>query len=157
MGASVASGANGTDIVFRILVNATNCSSLETDGFDGLGSEGVDLLDGPMFYGYTGSWEEFHMAARADVWVPEGTHRVLFCADSDFFNLNYLRFFTPMPTPAPTPVPSPAPTNAPSVPDDDGVDTKWIYISVSQACCFFFFVASKCGIEFFMPPELLFL
>lgn len=136
VGASVASGANGT-IVFRILVNATNCSSIDTDGFDGLGSEGVDLLDGPVYSDFTDSWEAFYLAAREDIWVPEGTHRVFFCSDSALFNLNYLRFYTPMPTPAPTPVPSPAPTNAPTLPDDDGVDTKWIYISVSHPSVFF--------------------
>lgn len=131
VGASVASGSNGTLIEFRILVNATNCSSAETDGFDGLGSEGVDLLNGPVRHGYTGSWEAFEVASKPDVFVPEGNHRVLFCADGGIFNLNYLWFWTPNPTPAPTPVPSPAPTGAPQASSNVGIDNKWIYISVS--------------------------
>ena len=110
VGASVAVGFNGSSISYRLLVNATNCSSAETDGYDGLGSVGVDLLNGPVQYEYTGSWEAFEMAMKEEVWVPQGEHRVLFCADSGLFNLNYLRFWTPTPTPAPTPVPSPAPT-----------------------------------------------
>lgn len=130
VGASVASGINGSTIEFRLLVNATNCSSPETDGFNGLG-DGIDLLGGPVMHGDTGSWEAFEMATREEVWVPKGDHRVLFCSDSDFFNLNYLRIWTPAPTPAPTQVPTPAPTPAPQVPGDDGDDTKWIYISVS--------------------------
>lgn len=130
----MAVGVNGSSISYRLLVNATNCSSAETDGYDGLGSVGIDLLNGPVYYEYTGSWEAFEMAMREEVWVPQGEHRVLFCADSGLFNLNYLRFWTPTPTPAPTPVPSPAPTAAPQVPSDEGSDTKWIYISVSQSC-----------------------
>lgn len=136
VGASVAVGVNGSSISYRVLVNATNCSSAETDGYDGLGSVGVDLLNGPVYYEYTGSWEAFEMAMREDVWVPQGEHRILFCADSGLFNLNYLRFWTPTPTPAPTPVPSPAPTAAPQVPSEEGDDTKWIYISVSQSVWF---------------------
>lgn len=119
---------------FRILVNATNCSTTDSDGYDGLGSQGVDLLDGPVYFGYTGGWEAFQMASREQVWVPQGTHRVLFCSDSGLFNMNYLRFWTPMPTPAPTQVPTPVPTLAPQVQSDDGVGTKWIYVSVSVAC-----------------------
>ncbi|CAN0402884.1 unnamed protein product, partial [Laminaria digitata] len=136
VGASVAIGINGSSISYRVLVNATNCSSADTDGYDGLGSAGVDLLNGPVSYEYTGSWEAFEMAMKEDVWVPQGEHRVLFCADSGLFNLNYLRFWTPTPTPAPTPVPSPAPTAAPQVPSDEGDDSKWIYISVSLFCLY---------------------
>ncbi|CAN0582036.1 unnamed protein product, partial [Ectocarpus sp. 12 AP-2014] len=91
VGASVASGLNGTTVQFRILVNATNCSSAATDGLNGLGDTGVDLLNGPLFAGYTGSWEAFEMVYKEEVYVPEGTHRVLFCADDGIFNMNFLR------------------------------------------------------------------
>lgn len=131
VGASVASGLNGSTTEFRILVNATNCSSPDTDGLNGLGDEGVDLLNGPLSSGWTGSWEAFETVYKEEVYVREGTHRFLFCADRGAFNLNYLRVWTPMPTPAPTIAPTIAPTPAPQVPSDDGVDTKWIYIGVS--------------------------
>ncbi|CAM9938987.1 unnamed protein product [Ectocarpus sp. 8 AP-2014] len=136
VGASVASGLNGTTVQFRILVNATNCSSAATDGLDGLGDTGVDLLNGPLFAGYTGSWEAFEMVYKEEVYVPEGTHRVLFCADDGIFNMNFLRVWTPTPTPAPTMAPTVALTAAPVVPSDDGVDTKWIYIGVAGAVVF---------------------
>lgn len=150
VGASIASGSNGTNVQFRLLVNATNCSSAETDGFDGLGSAGVDLLGGPVSQGFTGSWEAFQMAYKEDVWVPQGNHRVLFCADTGLFNLNYLRFWTPTPTPAPTPSPSPAPTAAPQVPSSDGLDTKWIVMSVSlPISCFSGFVPVWCCFRYY--------
>lgn len=132
VGASVASGLNGTTVEFRILVNATNCSTPATDGFDGLGGEGVDLLNGPLLGGFTGSWEAFEMISKEEVYVPQGTHRFLFCSDAGVFNLNFLRVWTPAPTLAPTMAPTVAPTPAPTAPSDDsGVDTKWIYIGVS--------------------------
>lgn len=130
--ASVASGANGRVNTFRILANATNCSSGDTDGFDGMGTDGVDLLNGPVTFDWTGSWEAFETAGQEDVWVPQGTHRLLFCADSDEFNLNYIRIYTPIPTPAPTPVPTMAPTFAPTVPEDSASQYTWIYIAVSK-------------------------
>lgn len=128
--ASVASGNDGSENTFRILANATNCSSPDTDGLDGMGS-GVDLLNGPHTFGYTGSWEAFSQAGAEGVWVPAGNHRILFCADSEAFNLDYLRFYTPTPTPAPTPVPTRSPTMAPVVPDATGGRFTWVYISVS--------------------------
>lgn len=130
MAASIASGEANTSIEFRILVNASNCSLPETDGFNGLGAEGVDLLDGPLTYTETGSWEAFELMMKSDVWVPQGDHRVMFCADSGSFNLNYLWFFTPNPTPAPTPSPTPVPTAAPQVPSKKKPDTDWIYAAV---------------------------
>ena len=130
VGASIASGLNGTSVEFRVLVNATNCSTPDTDGFDGLGDLGVDLLNGPLLGGYTGSWEAFEMIVKEEVYVPEGTHRFLFCADDGVFNLNFLRVWVPEPTLAPTMAPTPAPTPAPVAPSDDGFDTKWIYIGV---------------------------
>ncbi|CAM9253362.1 unnamed protein product [Ectocarpus fasciculatus] len=136
VGASVASGLNGTTVQFRVLVNATNCSSAATDGLDGLGDTGVDLLNGPLFAGYTGSWEAFEMVYKEEVYVPEGTHRFLFCADDGIFNMNFLRVWTPTPTPAPTMAPTVAPTPAPVAPSNDGGDTKWIYIGVAGAVVF---------------------
>eukprot|EP00903_Cladosiphon_okamuranus_P010049 g9528.t1 len=136
VGASIASGLNGTTIEFRILVNATNCSTASTDGFDGLGDEGVDLLNGPLLGGYTGSWEAFETVAREEVYVPQGTHRFLFCSDAGVFNVNYLRVWTPRPTLAPTMAPTLAPTPAPMAPGDGGFDTKWIYIGVGTAVVF---------------------
>ncbi|CAM9866586.1 unnamed protein product, partial [Hapterophycus canaliculatus] len=134
VGASIASGHNGTSIDFRLLVNATNCSTISTDGMNGLGDEGVDLLNGPLSHGYTGSWEAFEEVFKDDVFVPQGTHRFLFCADAGLFNLNYLRVWTPMPTPAPTMAPTVAPSPAPTVlSDDGGLGTRWIYIGVSDA------------------------
>lgn len=133
VGASIASGLNGTSVDFRLLVNATNCSTVDTDGMNGLGDDGVDLLNGPLSLGYTGSWEAFDEVYKEEVFVPQGTHRVLFCADSGVFNLNYLRVWTPAPTPAPTMAPTIAPTPAPTVASDDdgGLGTRWIYIGVS--------------------------
>ena len=125
MGASIASGLNGSTTEFRILVNATDCS--------GLGDEGVDLLNGPLFGEFTGSWEAFVTVYKEEVYVPEGTHRFLFCADGGVFNMNYLRVWTPAPTLAPTMAPTVAPTPAPQAPKDDSIDTKWIYIGVSRA------------------------
>ena len=130
-GASIASGAENVTIEFRILVDADNCSLPETDGFNGLGTEGFDLLDGPLSLTETGSWEAFVLASKEDVWVEEGEHRLLFCADSGMFNLNYLWFFTPNPTPSPTPAPTLAPTPAPQVPSDPGPNIDWIYLAVS--------------------------
>lgn len=134
MGASIASGFNGTEIEFRLLANATNCSSIDTDGMNGLGDDGVDLLNGPLSLGFTGSWEAFEEVYKEDVFVPLGTHRLLFCADSGVFNLNYLRVWTHVPTPAPTMAPTIAPTPAPTVAsaDDGGLGTRWIYIGVSN-------------------------
>lgn len=128
--ASVASGNEESENTFRILANATNCSSAATDGWNGMGN-GVDLLDGPATFGYTGSWEAFTQAGAQDVWVPAGTHRILFCAESAAFNLNYLRVYTPVPTPAPTLAPTNMPTGAPTVSDEDGGGFTWIYIAVS--------------------------
>ncbi|CAM9493067.1 unnamed protein product [Scytosiphon promiscuus] len=134
VGASIASGLNGTSVEFRMLVNATNCSTVDTDGMNGLGDEGVDLLNGPLSLGYTGSWEAFEEVYKEEVFVPLGTHRFLFCADDGVFNLNFLRVWTPAPTPAPTMAPTIAPTAAPTVvSDDDGLGTRWIYIGVASA------------------------
>lgn len=132
VGASVASGLNGTTVEFRILVNATNCSTADTDGLDGLGDQGVDLLNGPLSGGFTGSWEAFEMILKEEVYVPQGTHRFLFCSDAGVFNMNFLRVWTPEATLAPTMAPTLAPTPAPLVPSDDGLDTKWIFIGVSR-------------------------
>lgn len=142
MAASIASGAENISIEFRILVNASNCSLPETDGFNGLGAEGVDLLDGPLTFSETGSWDAFELMMKIDVWVPQGDHRVMFCADSGSFNLNYLWFFTPNPTPVPTPSPTPVPTAAPQVPSKKP-NTSWIYAAVGTLrviyllCCMF--------------------
>lgn len=132
VGASIASGMNGTSIEFRILVNATNCSSAVTDGWNGLGDNGVDLLGGPLLHEFTGSWEAFEMVTKEEVYVPAGTHRFLFCADDGFFNMNFLRVWTPAPTLAPTMAPTVAPTPAPQAPSDDGLGIKWIYIGVRE-------------------------
>lgn len=114
-------------------MNATNCSTAATDGVDGLGEAGVDLLNGPLFGGFTGSWEAFEMIVKEEVYVPQGTHRFLFCSDGGVFNMNFLRVWTPAPTLAPTMAPTIAPTPAPVVPSEDGFDTKWIYIGVSRS------------------------
>lgn len=132
--ASVASGDEASANRFRILANATNCSSVNTDGWNGIG-DGVDLLNGPATFGFTGSWETFKYEGAEDVWVPAGTHRILFCADSANFNLNYLRVYIPVPTPAPTIAPTNMPTRAPTGPKDDGSRYTWIYVSVSFESC----------------------
>lgn len=129
--ASVASGVENSVNTFRILANATNCTTMTANGTDGMGATGVDLLGGPASFGYTGSWEAFTLTGAEEVWIPAGTHRILFCVDTPMFNLNYLRVYIPVPTPAPTMAPTPVPTAAPIMPDDSGSPFTLIYISVS--------------------------
>lgn len=123
--ASVAAGENNDPHAFRILVNATDCNDDTEDV--------VDLLDETITFSYTGSWEAFELWGKRDVWVPAGTHRLLFCAESGGFNLDYLRIFTPVPTPVPTPSPTVAHTPTPVMPEDTGGGYTWIYISVRKA------------------------
>lgn len=93
------------------------------------------------------------MIVKEEVYVPQGTHRFLFCSDRGVFNMNYLRVWTPAPTLAPTMAPTPAPTPAPVVPGDDGLDTKWIYIGVGRLVGFLGLVVvldglCDCGVFF---------
>lgn len=129
--ASVSAGLEDVNGSFRILVNATDCSSVGTSGESGTG-DAVDLLGGAMSVGHTGTWETFVLVGKADVWVPAGSHRVLFCADSEWLNLDYLRIYTPDPTPAPTLAPTIAPTPSPVAPPSTADQFSWLYISVSR-------------------------
>lgn len=159
--ASVASGVENSVNTFRILANATNCTTVTANGTDGMGASGVDLLGGPASFGYTGSWEAFTLTGAEEVWIPAGTHRILFCVDSAMFNFNYLRVYIPVPTPAPTMAPTPVPTAAPIMPEDSESFFTWIYISVSSGRGLYFMMIGalcsgpdRCGKEMNMQWTL---
>ncbi|CAM9229006.1 unnamed protein product [Discosporangium mesarthrocarpum] len=108
---SVASGERNNTHTFRIILNSTECQATAEELLD---RGGLDLLGGSMSFDFTGSWEAFVPVVAMDVWVPAGTHRVVFCSEGSLFNLDYLRIYdiesTPTPTTVPTPYPTPTPT-----------------------------------------------